>query len=158
MSTQGQTVAEANNFLALEPHLLELITHAVQGLHPAVHVLSSADLADVKESAQKTPAVHLVYGGFRIAEDMGASWRLQHKWYAVVVVRNVATARSGQAARQDAGPMVARVMDALAGAQVPGATRALTLATPPPASYRAGHQYIPTAYEAETIFRKPTPR
>lgn len=158
MSTQGQTVAEANNFLALEPHLLALISHAVQDIRPAVHVLSSADLADVKESAQKTPAVHLVYGGFRIAEDMGASWLLQHKWYAVVVVRNVATQRSGQAARQDAGPMVTQVMGVLAGAQVPGATRALTLATPPPASYRAGHQYIPTAYEAETIFRKPIPR
>ena len=154
MSNQGLTVAEANNWLALEPHLLALIAQAVQGMSPAVHVLTSADLADVKESAQKTPAVHLVYGGFRIAEDMGASWLLQHKWYAVVVVRNVATQRSGQAARQDAGPMVTQVMGGLAGAQVPGATRALTLATPPPASYRAGHQYIPSAFEAETIFRK----
>ena len=43
MSTQGQTVAEANNWLALEPHLLALIGHAVQGMSPAVHVLSSAD-------------------------------------------------------------------------------------------------------------------
>ena len=155
MSNQGLTVAEANNWLALEPHLLALIAQAVQGMSPAVHVLTSADLADVKESAQKTPAVHLIYGGYRIAEDLGTAWRLAHKWYAVVVVRNVATQRSGQAARQDAGPMVTQVMGVLAGAQVPGATRALTLATPPPASYRAGHQYIPTAYEAETIFRKP---
>ena len=73
----------------------------------------------------------------------------------VVVVRNVAGARSGQAARQDAGPMVAQVVGALVGASVPGATRALTLVSPPAATYRAGHQYIPSAFEAETIFRKP---
>ena len=155
MSTQGQTVAQANNWLALEPHLLALIAQAVQGMSPAVHVLTSADLADVKESAQKTPAVHLIYGGYRIAEDLGTAWRLAHKWYAVVVVRNVALARSGHAARQDAGPMVAQVVGALVGASVPGATRALTLVSPPAATYRAGHQYIPSVFEAETIFRKP---
>ena len=109
----------------------------------------------MKESAQKTPAVHLIYGGYRIAEDLGTAWRLAHKWYAVVVVRNVAGARSGQAARQDAGPMVAQVVGALVGASVPGATRALTLVSPPAATYRAGYQYIPSAFEAETIFRKP---
>ena len=64
-------------------------------------------------------------------------------------------AGSGQAARQDAGPMVAQVVGALVGASVPGATRPLTLVSPPAATYRAGHQYIPSAFEAETIFRKP---
>ena len=155
MTTQGQTVAEANNWLALEPHLLALIADAVQGMNPAVHVLSSADLADVKESAQKTPAVHLIYGGYRITDDLGTAWSLAHIWYAVVVVRNVATQRSGQAARQSAGPLVAAVVGALVGAKVVGSTRPLTLVSPPPASYRAGHQYIPSAFEVETIFRKP---
>ena len=155
MSTGGLTAEQSNNWLALEPHLLALINESVKGMSPAVHVLTSADLADVKESAQRTPAVHLIYGGYRIAEDLGTAWRLVHKWYAVAVVRNVAAARSGQAARQDAGPLVARVVGALVGVSVPGATRALTLVNPPAASYRAGHQYIPSAFEAETIFRKP---
>lgn len=155
MSTQGLSEAQANNWLALEPHLIALLADAVQGMSPAVHVLTSADLADVKESAQNTPAVHLIYGGYRIAEDLRISWRLAHKWFVVVVVRNVAGARSGKAARQDAGPMVARVVGALVGATVPGATQPLTLVTPPPATYRAGHQYIPSAFEVETIFRKP---
>ena len=155
MSTQGQTLAEANNWLALEPHLEDLLRAAVAGASPAVHVLTTADLGDVKEAAQKTPAVHLIYGGYRVAEDLGTAWRLEHTWYAVVVVRNVATQRSGQAARQAAGPLVAAVVGALVGASVPGASRPLTLASPPPASYRAGHQYIPSAFQAETIFRKP---
>lgn len=155
MSTQGQTLAESNNWLALEPHLEALLQSAVAGASPAVHVLTAADLADVKESAQKTPAVHLIYGGYRVAEDLGTAWRLAHTWYAVVVVRNVATQRTGKAARQNAGPLVAQVVGALVGANPTGAVRALTLLSPPPASYNAGHQYIPSAFEVETIFRKP---
>ena len=155
MSTQGQTVAQANNWLALEPHLLALIAQAVQGMSPAVHVLTSADLADVKESAQRTPAVHLIYGGYQVAEAAGTQWRLQHKWFAVAAVRNVAAVRSGQAARRDAGQLAAIVAGCLAGAQVAGATRALELLTPPPAHYADGFQYIPVAVQAETIFRKP---
>ena len=155
MSHAGQSLQEANDFMRLEAPLLALLAQATAGMSPAVRLFTAAELAQVKDAAQHTPAVHLIYGGYRIAEDLGTAWRLAHKWYAVVVVRNVATQRSGQAARQDAGPMVTQVMGVLAGAQVPGATRALTLVTPPSASYRAGHQYIPTAYEAETIFRKP---
>lgn len=155
MSTQGLTVEQSNNWLALEDPLLELIKRAVESVKPAVHVLTAADLADLKESAQKTPAVHLIYGGYRIADDVGTSLLLAHKWYAVVAVRNVAMPRSGQAARQAAGPLVARVVGALVGAQVVGATRPLTLVTPPPAKFQAGYQYIPSAVEAETVFRKP---
>lgn len=155
MSTQGLTVEQANNWLALEDPLLELIKQAVEPVKPAVHVLTAADLADLKESAQKTPAVHLIYGGYRVAEDLGTSLRLAHKWFAVVAVRNVATPRSGQAARQAAGPLVARVAGALVGARIAGAIQPLALVTPPPARYQAGYQYIPSAIEAETIFRKP---
>lgn len=155
MSTAGQTVAESNNFLALEPHLVALVRTAVAGLSPAVHVLTAAELGDVKESAQRTPAVHVIYGGYSVAEDLGTAWRLQHTWYAVVAVRNVGAQRSGAAARADAGPLVAQVAGALAGARLPGATRPLVLVTPPPAGYAAGYQYIPSAFTAETIFRKP---
>lgn len=155
MSTQGLSIEQANNFMALEPHLVQLVKQAVQGMSPAVHVLTSADIADVKETAQKTPAVHVIYGGYMVVEDLVTAWRLQHKWYVVAAVKNVATTRSGQAARQDAGLLATRVTGALAGAAIAGATRPLALVTPPPARYSAGHQYIPSALMAETIFRKP---
>lgn len=155
MSNQGLTVAEANNFLALELSLVERVKQAVAGMSPAVHVLTAADLADVKESAQRTPAVHIIYGGYSVAEDLATAWRLAHTWYAVVVVRNVAAQRTGAAARAAAGPLLAQVMGALAGCSLPGATRSLAMVTPPRAEYRAGVQYLPSAFTAETIFRKP---
>lgn len=155
MSAAGQSVAETNNFMALEPHLVALVSAAVAGMSPAVHVLTAAELGDVKESAQLTPAVHLIYGGYRVAEDLATAWRLEHTWYAVVVVRHVGTQRTGAAARAVAGPLLATVIGALAGAALPGAARPLVLATPPRADYRAGVQYVPSAFAVETIFRKP---
>jgi hypothetical protein len=155
MSTAGLSVADANNFMALELHLVALVKAAVAGISPAVHVLTAAELEDVKESAQKTPAVHVIYGGYTVAEDLRTAWRLEHTWYAVVAVRSAATQRTGAAARADAGPLVVRVIDALAGANVPGATEPLKLTTPPKAGYPKGIQYIPSAFIAETIFRKP---
>ncbi len=155
MSTRGLATIDANNFMGLEPHLVQLVKDAVAGMSPAVHVLTASELADVKQSAQAVPAVHVIYGGYRVAEDLATAWRLEHTWFAVVAVRNVANTKSGQAARAAAGPLVALVMAALAGASVPGATKALTLVTPPPAGYIAGYQYVPSAFIAETIFRKP---
>jgi hypothetical protein len=155
MSTAGLSVLEANNFMALESHLVELVRLAVAGMSPAVHVLTAAELGDVKESAQRTPAVHVIYGGYSVAEDLGTAWRLEHTWYAVAAVRNVGAQRTGAAARAEAGPLVVRVIGALAGARVPGATKPLQMVTPPKAGYATGFQYIPSAFLAETIFRKP---
>jgi hypothetical protein len=101
--------------------------------------------------------VHVIYGGYRIAQDIGTAWELEHTWYVVAAVRNVAQARSGKAARQDAGALATHVVGALAGAQVQGATRPLTLVTPPPARYSGGFQYLPSAFLATTVFRKPQP-
>lgn len=155
MSTQGQTTLESNDWMALEPHLVELLKAAVRDMRPAVHVLTAAELADVKERAQLTPAVHVIYGGYRITDGARTAWELEHTWFAVAAVRNVADARSGQAARLKAGTLAARVLEALASAEVPGATRPLEPATPPSARYAGGYQYIPVAVKAATVFKKP---
>lgn len=155
MSTQGQTVLTSNNWMALEPHIVNLVKSAVQGMQPAVHVVTSADLSDVKERAQIAPAVHVVYGGFRITDGQGIAWELTHTWLIVAAVRNVADIRSGQAARTQAGSLAAMVLGGLVGAQIPGSIRALEPITPPPARYAGGFQYVPTAIKAVTVFRKP---
>lgn len=155
MSTQGMTVEESNDFMAIEPRLVELVKAAVADMSPAVHVLTTSDIQDVAEKAQHTPAVHLVYGGPKVVEDQRIALRLEHTWYVVAAVRNVAAAKAGQAARRDAGRLVARVMGALLGASVPGATGVLKFVTPPKPRYVAGFQYIPSAVVVETVFRKP---
>ena len=111
------------------------------------------------------PEVHLnlwekkgkgaVESGYRVVEKSGLNWKLAHTWHAVTAVRNVAGIKSGQAARQEAGPLVARVMAALAGASLKGAVLPLDLVTPLAARYSGGFQYIPSAVVATTVFRKP---
>lgn len=154
MSTAHLPIEQANNFLLLEPHLVELVRNAVAGMSPAVHVLTSAELAGVDETRQKTPSVHVIYGGFRVVESGRDIWRLSHTWWVVAAVKTAATVRSGSQARQDAGVLFERVVNAVAGAHLPGCTKALDLITPPAARYSAGHQYIPAAFAAETIFKR----
>lgn len=154
MSAQGMTVDQVNDFMALEQHLVDSVEKAVAGMQPAVHVLTAADLDGVKEQAQRTPAIHVIYGGYSIAEDMRVTWRLAHRWYIVAAVRSAAKVRSGQVARLSAGALGARVTAALAGQCLPGAASALMLVTPPAARYAAGFQYIPSALQVETIFKK----
>ena len=134
MSTAGLATASANNFLALEPLLADLLRQALQGMRPAVQVLTAADLADVKLTRQHAPAVHLVYGGYRLEDDAGARLLLAHTWHAVTVVRNV--------------------MSALLGAHLKGATHPLKLAQPPRPWHEAGTQFIPTTVVVKTVFHK----
>lgn len=155
MSTSGQTIDQANAFMALEPRLVALLQAALEGMSPAVHVLTAGELADVQESKQLTPAVHLVYGGYRIDQDVGSAWRLEHTWYAVAVVRNLAQVKSGAAGRQDAGAIATAVALALADARVEGAAEPLKLITPPGPSHSAPFTYLPTAIRAVTHFVKP---
>lgn len=155
MSNAGLTIEESNDWMAIEPRLVEMVRQAVDGLKPAVHVLTASDLSVVQEQAQRTPAIHVIYGGYRITDDLRVSWQLAHTWYVVAADRNVASIVSGQPARRSAGSLLALVTARLAGAPVQGAIKPLQLITPPPAQYLNGYQYIPSAFEVETIFRKP---
>lgn len=154
MSTSGQSVEQANDFMALEVPLLELIRTAVAGLSPAVHVLSASELADVLESAQAVPAVHLIYGGFSPVEDVGTAVRLAHRWHVVAAVRNKAQIKQGGPARLAAGALLARVVGRLLATSIPGSVSPVKLVTPPPPKYIGGFQYLPATLSVETIFRK----
>lgn len=144
-----------NNFLSPEPHIVARLKGALAGQQPAVHVLTEADLADVKENAQLVPAVHVIWNGFRVLEanQRGDRARLEHTWLCVAAVRNVASARSGAAARQEAGELIALAGGALAGFQPPNTAGPLRLAPAPRGGSSKGFMYLPLAFTVETMFR-----
>ena len=155
MSHAGQTLQEANDFLALEPRLVELARQAVQGQSPAVHVLVAAQLAGMQEAAQHTPAIHIVYGGWQALESAGTAWRLQHQWDVTAAVRSAAQLASGAAARQGAGALLAQVLAAMLGQRLPGAASALDLAgRQPPPQYHAGVMYLGALLQVQSVFKK----
>ena len=155
MSAACLSIEQVNDFSALEDRIVELLKTAVAGMTPAVHVLTAAELEGVRENAQLTPALHVVSDGFRPVEGGHKVARLAHTWYVVAAVRNAATQRSGAAARRQAGPLLARAMAALLSVQLPGTARPLELAPAPRGRYAAGFYYLPSAWTAETVFRKP---
>ena len=155
MSGAGLTIEQVNDFSQLEDRIVALLKAAVAGMTPAVHVLTAAELEGVRENAQLTPALHVISDGFRPTESGHKVARLTHTWYVVAAVRNAAAQRSGAAARRQAGPLLARAMAALLSEQLPGTAKPLQLAPAPRGRYAGGFFYLPSAWTAETVFRKP---
>lgn len=157
MSAPDLRIEEVNDFSRIEGHIVELLQRAFAGQTPAVHVLTAADLADVKEAGQRVPAIHVISDGFEPqAEPDPRLLRLAHRWYVVAAVRNVADQRTGAAARRAAGPLLARAMSALLAEKLPGAARPMTAARAPRGTFSAGYFYLPSAWTVETVFRKQT--
>lgn len=142
-----------DNFLALEP----LIIARLREVLPAhVYVLSAAELANVAESTQPTPAVHVLYTGARPTEaEQPGFLTFEQTWLTVVAGRNVSDTTSGEAARADAGPLAMQVLGALHRHKFPNA-RPMTAAKAPSAGFSAGHFYLPLAWTASISFRSDT--
>jgi hypothetical protein len=142
-----------DNLWLLEAILRTRLAEQLADLVPRMHVLSAADLAGVTEATQPTPAVHLVYQGYRVVESRGdgRGARLEQTWLATVATRNVRDLRTGIAARVDAGQIAARVAGALMGFKPTPASKPLRLVDAPAAGYSDGFAYMPLAFVAELV-------
>lgn len=145
----------AGNFLALEPELVARLREKLAMQVPPVHVLTSAELTDVAEEKQLTPAVHVMYQGYRPLETRsdGSVCRVQQTWLAVVATRNTRNLASGGDARQEAGALAGLVSEALMGFVPASAAKPLMLAAAPSAEYSGGHQYLPLAFTTELVLK-----
>ena len=154
-TTAAPVVPHPNNFLEPEPHIVARLKEAFAGRTPAVHVLTASDLAGIKEELQPTPAVHVIWNGFRLLESRadGKASRLDHTWLVVSAVRNVRTLKSGEAARSDAGELAACAGAALMGFRPPNVAGPMRLAPAPGAGHRAGFMYLPLAFLVESVFQ-----
>lgn len=141
-----------SDFLFLEGLLVERLKTA---LGDKVFVETAPDLAAVTESGQNTPAVHVLYRGYRVANaETDGFIGVVQTWLTVVAVRNVRNTTSGADARLEAGPLATDVLDALHGARFTGA-RALRLTNGPDAGFSSGHFYLPLAWQAGVYFKTP---
>lgn len=137
-----------DDYLAAEPLIVARLESQVTG----VKVLTAADLAGVKEAAQVTPAVHVLYGGDRLADSVGhgiaQTWA--QIWWVVVAVRNARNQGKGREARKAAGPYIAQVFQALTGWQMSSTDHGpLKRVNPPggPVYSPGGFAYFPLAFE-----------
>lgn len=147
----------ADNFFAFEQLLVDRLKSQLADLSPKVKIITSADLAGITEAQQVTPAVQVIYRGYRVQDVRtdGRAARFEQTWLAVVATRNVASLRSGDAARADAGAIARRVLKALMGHTLPGSSRPLRPTDAPEAAYSAGFMYLPLAFTAELAVTNP---
>lgn len=146
-----------NDFMAAEPHIVARLREALHSIKPAVHVLTALDLASLVEAKQPTPAVHVLWRGFKVLETRtdGVAAKLDHTWAVVAAVRNVRTLASGQDARAEAGRLAAQAGAALMGWRPDNVSGPMRLANAPAAqASAAGFFYLPLAFNVATIFQR----
>lgn len=139
-------------FFALEALILERLKAA--SLPGVRKVGTAADIAAVAEAQQTTPAVYLIYGGYRPTQmregSGGRVQELEQTWVAVVAVRNVRD-MAGTAAREDAGPIINAVLASLQGWKPTADFRELHLSDPPPPEFTEGFGYYPLAFQTRFV-------
>lgn len=133
------------NLLYLEPLIKATLREA---LDPRVHVLSAADLAGVTESNQPTPAVHVLYRGFRVRQSGSSTMEIEQIWLTVISVRNARDPLTAEAARTDAGPLAMDVIGALLGRDYDDCGPLAPLESPPTPGYSGGFMYLPLGWKA----------
>ncbi|SIQ96453.1 hypothetical protein SAMN05421829_108164 [Aromatoleum tolulyticum] len=136
------------DFLGLEPLIIERLKATV----PAARaVLAAEDLADVQERSQVAPALHVIYGGYRVLEatDTGRAATTEQTWIVVAVVKGAGQRGDAPAAlRASAAALVSPVLSALMGWRPADRMRPLKLANGPRPVFSGGFAYFPLTFTA----------
>lgn len=127
------------DWLCLEPLIKTRLADVVDDSGNPVRVFSAADLEGVRAATQHTPAIHVLFDRYQLAEQQGKglvqAW--DQIWSVIVVVRNVRRAATGEASRADAGPIIGQVLARLQGWLPNDGEHGPLMPTNP--SYRAGN-------------------
>lgn len=139
-----------DNYLIAEQLIVDRLRSR---LSSNIKVLSAADLVGVSENAQATPAVHVIYDGYRPTQvtGNGRKQETEQTWLTVIAVRNVRDTRAATATREDAGPIMLDCLKALQGWKLSDEHSSLELAGAPKAGYSAGFGYFPLAFTTRIV-------
>ena len=125
----------------------------LQAALPEVHVLTANDLREIDEANQPTPAVHVIYNGYRVSESRpdGLISRVSQNWMTVIAVKNLRDRKRGSAARTDAVALSDLITGALMGLKLPEAAGPLILANGPIPGAMDGFLYVPLSWTVDVI-------
>lgn len=144
-----------DDYLFLEPLLVERVRETVPDLEAVLTADSFAKLKDKTEFAQ---AAHVIYVGDeeRSGEanqgTMGGAQNVIQLWAVVIAVHYAAPDDSGEGARRMAGPLISQLLRGLSRwtphVTVAHLKRGRTLQP----SYINGHGYFPFVFRAQFVF------
>jgi hypothetical protein len=144
-------------FLEVENAIAARLTEKLGAL--VKYVYTAAELAEVEEESQKTPAVLVSYNGYQpIVPNGGSQGKIQlmeKSWLVVPHVRSARETRTQQGARDEASPIISVVLEALCGWRplVDGEMPLLLASAPGAAFTDAGFAYYPIAFTNRRTIR-----
>lgn len=124
-------------------------------LPQAVTIEPLRELERVPELRQKAPAVFVIYDGYSVGESLaptGAVQRINQDWYVVVATKSAKGNGSVNAARDEAGELCEKVLEALLGYHL-GGGKYLRLSDAPGPEYSAGTCHVPLAFSNAATFK-----
>jgi len=123
------------DYLAIEPELVALLER-VEGIRK---VYTSADLAEMQERSQITPAVHVIYRGDEVPLQAqgGALGHVTQKWMVVLAIN--------LRQKERAGVLLSRLIKAMSGVHT--GLGPFNRVNAPQPSFRPGFGYYPLAFE-----------
>lgn len=124
-----------DDYLIAESHLVEKL-ETIEGIRK---VYRSCDLAEMREEAQTTPALHVIYNGDTVTNSAqgGALTHPKQTWMIVLAVSN--------RKKGEAGALMAKVLKTMAGAH--GALGSFQRVNASRPSFSRGFGYYPMAYQ-----------
>lgn len=110
-------------------------------------VRTASGLAEVAHLTPDAPALILCWDGDTGLSDNGCLHTVEQRWIVAVAVRSARDTAGGSGVIEAAGPLVADVIDALAGWKpaIPGAGRLRRIDAPRP-GFDAGYGLFPLAF------------
>lgn len=145
------------SFVAVEDAIVDRLKEKLGSL--VKYVYTAAELAQVEEESQKTPAVMVAFDGYApVVPNGGSQGKIQlveKAWLVVPHVRNARGARTQEGARDEASQIIDCVMKALIGWRPPiEGEMPLALSAAPGAAFTdAGFAYYPIAFTNRRTYR-----
>jgi len=124
-----------DDYLAAGAAIIERLRQQVPELRD---VLTMEDAAQVQESAVASPVAYVAYDGDTLGDGVvrGAPQVVTQRWLVVLAVRSARQQRA--ATHEAAGPLLSKIIAALAGFTPPPLRRPLRRTTTPRVNYRPG--------------------
>ena len=118
-------------------------------------IYTAAELAQVPEQSQLTPALAVVYEGYTPADDINhVVQQVRFRFSVVVMTRSASNTDTQVGARTDASPLVDQVIEALLGYRFsqPGYSTP-RLVDAPGAGFSPGFAYYPIGFDIARTYR-----
>lgn len=140
------------NYFGAEAEIVQRLRTSLPELK---EVYTPFSLADMLESSQASPAVHVIYGGDRVVNsevNRGGMRQVDQQWLVILAIRSAkAQLQQTKEIRVEAGILIPRVLDALQGWAPVEWMRPLSRVGGPSAGYSSSFAYFPFMFEGRIV-------